>query len=245
MSESIVKSKGCDMADESLDVRILQEDSGFFYRFHQPADSTGECLFLLHGSGVDETTLLPFGRQIAPDAALVAVRGRIAQEGGFRWFTRITPTRFEQASIHAEARAFAGFAAGVAKRHGLDLTRAGFLGYSNGANLASSVMLLYPGLIERAALLRPMPVLDEVPPADLSKARVVIIAGAADLTYASFAPALAATLSSHGAKVDGHIVASGHEIGDADAEIVRQWLAEPGLADPAAAMASPDDEPQS
>ncbi|WP_353005538.1 alpha/beta hydrolase [Mesorhizobium sp. M0976] len=222
--------KDVTMAEESLEDGILQENSGFFYRLHRPANLPGDWLFLQHGSGVDETTLLPLGRQIAPHAALVAVRGRIPQEGGFRWFTRITPTRFEQASIRAEADAFAGFVDGIAKRHRFDLSRATFVGYSNGANLVSSVMLLHPGLIERAALLRPMPVLDEVPPADLSKARALIIAGAADLTYAPFAPVLAALLSSHGAKVETQTIASGHEIGDPDAEIVRQWLADPAVA---------------
>jgi phospholipase/carboxylesterase len=209
---------------------FLRRDLAFCYRLYRPVESSGECLFLLHGSGVDETTLVALAQQIAPRAVLVAVRGRIAQEDGFRWFARITPTRFEQQSIRTEADAFAGFIREAAKRHGLDLSRTVFLGYSNGANLVSTVMLLHPGLIERAALLRPMPVLDEMPPADLSKARVLIIAGAVDLTYAPFAPALVALLQSHGAEVETRTIASGHEIGDRDAEIVRQWLADPAMA---------------
>ncbi|RWH79211.1 MAG: alpha/beta hydrolase [Mesorhizobium sp.] len=213
------------MAEKPPEDGFLRRDLPFFYRLYRPAEPTGECLFLLHGSGVDETTLVALGQQIAPHAVLVAVRGRIDQEGGFRWFARITPTRFEQESIRTEADAFAGFITAAAKRHGIDLSRTIFLGYSNGANLVSSVMLLHFGRIERAALLRPMPVLDEVPPADLSKARVLIIAGAADLTYAPFAPALVTLLESHGAAVDAHTIASGHEIGDRDAEIVREWLA--------------------
>jgi phospholipase/carboxylesterase len=216
---------------------FLRRDLAFSYRLYRPAKPSGECLFLLHGSGVDETTLVALARQIAPGALLVAVRGRIAQEDGFRWFARITPTRFEQQSIRTEADAFAGFITEAAKRHGLDLSRTVFLGYSNGANLVSTVMLLNSGLIERAALLRPMPVLDDVPAADLGKARVLIIAGAADLTYAPFAPALVVLLSRHGAGVDARIIASGHEIGDRDAEIVRQWLAGSGLAGPAIAIA--------
>ncbi|PAQ11591.1 alpha/beta hydrolase [Mesorhizobium temperatum] len=218
------------MAEKPPEDGFLRRDLPFFYRLYRPAEPTGECLFLLHGSGVDETTLVALGQQIAPHAVLVAVRGRIDQEGGFRWFARITPTRFEQESIRTEADAFAGFITAAAKRHGLDLSQTIFLGYSNGANLVSSVMLLHSGRIERAALLRPMPVLDEVPPADLSKARVLIIAGAADLTYAPFAPALVTLLESHGAAVDAHTIASGHEIGDRDAEIVRQWLAGPATA---------------
>lgn len=203
---------------------FLHHDLAFPYRIFRPADARGECLFLLHGSGVDETTLMPLARQIAPKATLVAARGRIAQEDGFRWFERITPTRFEQESIRTETDAFAEFVAEIAPRHGLDLSRSTFLGYSNGANLVSTLMLLRPGLVERAALLRPMPVLDEVPATDLTGTKALIIAGAVDLTYAPFAPALVTLLSQHGAEVDARIVSSGHEFGDADAAIVRQWM---------------------
>jgi len=152
------------------------------------------------------------------------------QDGGIRWFTRITPTRFEQESIRAEADAFADFIVGAAEIHGLDLKRTTFLGYSNGANLVSSVMLAHPGLIRRAALLRPMPVLDEVPPSDLSRAKVLVIAGASDLTYAPFAPQLVELLRRHGAEVEARTVGSGHEFGTEDARAVREWLAGPAAA---------------
>ena len=204
---------------------VLHRDLAFPYRLLKPANASGECLFLLHGSGVDETTMVPIARQIAPDATLVAVRGRIPQEDGFRWFERITPTRFEQASIRAETSAFAAFSSEAAERHRLDLTRTTFLGYSNGANLVSSLMLLKPGLVRKAALLRAMPVLDDVPSTDLSATRVLIIAGAADQTYGPFAPTLVTLLHGRGAEVDARIVPSGHEIGGPDAAIVRQWLA--------------------
>ncbi|RJT37296.1 alpha/beta hydrolase [Mesorhizobium waimense] len=212
------------MSEYTDESSILHRDLAFPYRLFRPADASGECLFLLHGSGVDETTLVPLARQIAPKATLVAARGGIAQEDGFRWFERITPTSFEQRSIRTETAAFATFVAELAKRHGLDLARVTFLGYSNGGNLVSSLMLLHPGLVERAALLRPMPVLDEVPATDLTGTSALIIAGAADLTYAPFAPELVTLLSRHGAEVDARIVPSGHEFGDLDAAIVRQWL---------------------
>jgi phospholipase/carboxylesterase len=213
------------MSEHSSKNSMLHLDLAFPYRFSTPANGDGKSLFLLHGSGVDETTLLPLARQIAPDAALVAARGRIPQDDGFRWFERITPTSFEQASIRAETAAYARFAAKAAKRHGLDLERAAFLGYSNGANLVSTLMLLHPGLVRQAALLRAMPVLDDPPATDLGRTRVLIIAGAADETYGPFAPALVTLLSRRGAEIDARIVASGHEFGDADATIARQWLA--------------------
>jgi phospholipase/carboxylesterase len=213
------------MIGDGIDNSPLLIDLAFPYRLLSAGKESRECLFLLHGSGVDETTLVPLARRIARDAVLVAARGRIPQEDGFRWFERIDPTRFDQKSILAETAAFAAFANEVARRHGLNLDRATFLGYSNGANLVSSLMLLHPGIVCRAALLRPMPVLDHVPATDLAGTRTLIIAGAADETYGPFAPALVTLLSRHGAEIDARIIPSGHEIGDPDAAIVRQWLA--------------------
>ncbi|TPK90746.1 alpha/beta hydrolase [Mesorhizobium sp. B2-4-17] len=215
------------MTGDSVENSPLRMDMAFPYRLLGDGGDGRECLFLLHGSGVDETTLVPLARRIAPGAVLVAARGRIPQEDGFRWFERITPTRFEQKSILTETAAFAAFASQAAKRHGLDLDRATFLGYSNGANLISSLMLLHPGIVRRAALLRPMPVLDQTPATDLKGTRALIIAGAVDETYGPFAPALVTLLSRHGSEIEARIMPSGHEIGDPDAAIVGQWLAGP------------------
>ncbi|TSE06522.1 alpha/beta hydrolase [Mesorhizobium intechi] len=212
------------MIGDGTESALLVTDMAFAYRLLAAGRDSRECLFLLHGSGVDETTLIPLARRISPTATLVAARGRVRQEDGFRWFERIDPTRFEQKSVLAETAAFAAFANEAAKRHALDLTRSTFVGYSNGANLVSSLMLLHPGIVRRAALLRPMPVLDHVPATDLARTRTLIIAGAADETYGPFAPALVTLLNRHGAEIDARIIPSGHEIGDPDAAIVRQWL---------------------
>lgn len=204
----------------------LHRDLAFSYRVSgKPEKLCSNAMVLLHGSGVDETTLLPLGAGIAPDAALIAVRGRVPQENGWRWFERITPTRFGQASIKAEAKAFAQFLRQLVDAQGLDLARTVFLGYSNGANLISSIMLLHPGLIRRAVLLRTMAVLDEVPATDLSGTRVLVIKGRGDVTYSPFAPALVRLLRSHGARVTARTVPAGHEFGADDARIAQEWLA--------------------
>jgi phospholipase/carboxylesterase len=202
----------------------LSRDLAFPYRAWRPTGPSSETLILLHGSGVDETTMQALGTGIAADATRVAVRGRIPQEDGWRWFERITPTRFEQRSIFDEAAAFATFLKTLAAAENFDLGRTVFLGYSNGANLISSVMLLNSGLIARAALLRAMPVLDEPPATDLSGTDIVLISGERDVTYAPFAPELAEMLRAHGAEVEAHIVAAGHEFGEQDVRIVREWL---------------------
>lgn len=205
-------------------IAALRRDLSFPYRLHVPGDTGGETLILLHGSAADETTLMPLAKSIAPRARLVAVRGRIVQDGDLRWFRRITPTRFDQASIRAEVDAFEHFIGALTALHGLEPARSAFVGYSNGANLVSSTMLLHPGAIQRAVLLRAMPVLDQVPAADLSDASVLTIAGAKDVTYAPFAQTLVELLRGHGADVDARIIAAGHEFGTVDGDIISEWL---------------------
>lgn len=211
---------------QNAQMAALRRDLSFSYRLHVPHGANCDTLILLHGSAADETTLMPLAMSIAPRARLVAVRGRIVQDGDLRWFRRITPTRFDQASIREEASAFAHFIGELTALHNLEPARIVFIGYSNGANLVSSTMLLHPGAIERAVLLRAMPVLDDVPAADLSAARVLTIAGANDVTYAPFAPALVGLLRRHGAHVDAHTIPSGHEFGALDGDIVSDWLDE-------------------
>ena len=70
----------------------LRSDLAFPYRVYRPTDANHETLVLLHGSGVDETTLVPLAREIAPRAILSAVRGRIVQDGEKPHWREDTPT---------------------------------------------------------------------------------------------------------------------------------------------------------
>jgi phospholipase/carboxylesterase len=213
-----------------VSAEVLHEDLAFAYRASRPEGGAAKGAFvLLHGSAADELTLIPLARAIAPEALLLAVRGRIMQEGDRRWFKRVTPVSFDQDSIRAEAADFADFMADISARHGLDLSRTVFLGYSNGANLVSSVMLLRPGVISRAVLLRAMPVLHDAPAADLSGTDILIIAGERDETYAPFAPALVRLLRGRSARVAAFVASCGHELGPEDARVSRRWLAAQGI----------------
>lgn len=221
----MVEKQATEMNGQQNDrIAALRSGLSFSYRLHVPRHAGDETLILLHGSAADEMTLIPLAMSIAPRTRLVAVRGRIVQDGDLRWFRRITPTQFDQASIRAEADAFAHFIGELTARHGLEPARLAFIGYSNGANLVSSTMLLHPGVIERAVLLRAMPVLTREPAADLSNAKVLTIAGANDITYAPFAPALVELLRRHRADVDAHTVTAGHEFGALDGDVIRKWL---------------------
>lgn len=203
--------------------REMRADLPFVHRLKRPPDPDGSALVLLHGTGGNETDLMPFAHRIAPRAALLGFRGRSTEEGVLRWFRRLGPTRFDQADIVQEAEAFAATLPEALSFYGLDPTRTTVLGYSNGANFAAAAMLLHPGLIRRAALLRPMVALEAPPAADLAGTTVLAVAGAAD-PYGPCAPALAETLRRAGAAVAAETVAAGHELVLADIDAVRAWL---------------------
>ncbi|RCS25193.1 alpha/beta hydrolase [Phyllobacterium salinisoli] len=211
--------------DEPTAAQKIIRNPQFLYRFYRPENPTGKTVVLLHGSGGDETSLVPLASKIWPNAVLLGVRGRVLQEGRTRWYRSITPVKFDQKDVRAEADAFVVFLTKLADSHGLDLSRATFVGYSNGANLLAATMLLHPDMVKRAVLMRPMPVLDETPAANLSKTNVLTVAGAEDEIYSPYAPALSALLRSSGARVDSRTVATGHLLGEEDVRIVGEWLA--------------------
>lgn len=202
----------------------VTREPGFVHRVFRPDKPSDRTIIMLHGSGGDETTLASLASSIAPDATLIGVRGRIVQDGVKRWYKRISPTQFDQQDVRKEAAAFVEFLQKIAREQKLDLSKATFLGYSNGANLIAALTQLHPGIVRNAVLLRPMPVLAEAPEADLSDSRFLTIAGEDDRLYYPFAPALESRLRSCGASVDARVIHSGHAIGEEDARIVAEWL---------------------
>lgn len=111
--------------------------------------------------------------------------------------------------------------------YGLEPERLTFLGYSNGANLLGAVMLLHPGVVRRAILLRGIAALDDPPAPDLSGADVLLLSGARD-PFARMAPALEAALRASGATLNARVLGAGHDLTEADLEAARDWLAARG-----------------
>lgn len=203
--------------------RVVYRDLPFVHRFHQPADPDGSVLVLLHGSGGDETDLMPFARRVAPRATLLGLRGRSTEEGTSRWFRRRSERAFDQDDIRFEAGALAAFMEEALTAYGLVPERLVFLGYSNGANLLAAAMQLHPGLARRAILLRPAAVLEEPPDAMLSGASLLMLTGAED-PYRDLAAPLETALRKAGANVEAQVVAAGHALTEQDRDLSADWL---------------------
>ncbi|MFD1328752.1 VOC family protein [Mycoplana ramosa] len=203
--------------------RMTERDLPFIHRVHRPEKSDGTALVLLHGTGGNETSLLPFGARVAPNATLVSLRGRSMDEGYPRFFRRITAVTFDQEEIGSEAAALAAFIDEANAAYGLSPDKTVFLGYSNGANMLGALMFLHPGIVRNAVLLRAMNVLENVPMADLSGTNVLMVTGQSD-PYGPYAADMEAFLERAGASVENRTLPAGHDIGAADVDLVRQFV---------------------
>ncbi|WP_119270528.1 VOC family protein [Taklimakanibacter deserti] len=197
-------------------------DLPFIHRLKRAEKSDGATLILFHGTGGHEADLLPLGREIAPQADLLGFRGRSSEEGSLRWFRRYGMDRFDQADIARETGAFAATLPQALSRYGLDPSRVTALGYSNGANFVAALMLLHPGLLARAILLRPMLVLETPPTPDLSDTGILTIAGRSD-PYGQYAPPLVDHFRRCGSRITAETIAAGHGLDRQDIVLTRRW----------------------
>jgi phospholipase/carboxylesterase len=202
-------------------------DLGFVHR-HEPG-TTGATLLLLHGTGADESDLIPLGRALAPGAALLSPRGQVLEDGMPRFFRRLAPGVFDVDDLRRRTEELAGFVEAAAAHYGIDLARTTLVGYSNGANVGASLLLSRPGLLRSAVLLHAMvPFRPDAPP-DLGGTRVLVTGGRRDpMIPFTQTEELVAILNASGAEVELEAGPGGHELTTAELEKVRDWIA--GLA---------------
>ncbi len=201
----------------------------FTYRFIP--GTSNRTLLLLHGTGGNENDLLPLGRSIDPDASLLSPRGKVSENGAPRFFRRLAEGVFDEKDVVARAQELANFVSAAAKKNGFDQNTLVAIGYSNGANIASAMMLL--GILESrgAILFRPMVPLSHPPDASLENCAVLICGGRFDpIATPDQVNALAELLRDRKAEVEVRIQESGHELTDADVEAARDWLAASAIA---------------
>ena len=195
----------------------------FIHRF-EPATSAGSPpLLLLHGTGGDENDLLGLGRMISPGAALLSPRGRVLEHGMPRFFRRLAEGVFDQEDVRRRASELGDFVTEAREQYGIAAPIA--VGFSNGANIAAALLLLRPGVLAGAILLRAMVPLSDPPTAELGNKPVLLLSGQTDpIVPASNSAKLAALLSQAGARVTHRVLPAGHQLSQADVTLARDWI---------------------
>lgn len=198
-------------------------ESYFIHRWIPSQDERG-VLLVLHGTGGDENDLIPLARAVAPGAALLSLRGRVSENGMPRFFRRLAEGIFDEPDLRRQAADMAVFLRQAAQAYAFSLDSLYALGYSNGANIASAVMLLHPGVIHGAKEQRPMVPLEPDSLPDLTGAPVWMSSGRRDpIVPVQNAARLAQIFGQAGARVSHVWQPGGHELAPGEVQTARDW----------------------
>ena len=143
-------------------------------------EGSGVTLLLLHGTGGNEDDLIPLGQQLLPGTAILSPRGKVSEHGAPRFFRRLAEGVFDHEDLLFRTHELADFVDQAADRYGFDRQKLVAVGYSNGANIAASLMVLHPGLLRAAVLFRAMVPFEPEATPDLSGMPVFLAAGRGD-----------------------------------------------------------------
>ena len=208
----------------------LTTDLNYIHTFVPAPDDSSRpvTLLLLHGTGGDENSLLSLGHDLWPGAALLGLRGKVLENGMPPSFRRFTEAG--SGDVRSRTEELVEFIRAASERYGFSTRRLIVVGYSNGANLAASLILLHPHYLAGAVLFRAaVPLVPEII-RDFSNLFIFIGAASLDpLIPAGQAGELAAIFKSGGADVAISWHQGGRELGEDDLQAARRWLAREGF----------------
>jgi predicted esterase/catechol 2,3-dioxygenase-like lactoylglutathione lyase family enzyme len=217
-------------ADATGPEDVSGEALGFIHRYIPPSAS-GELagsttLLLLHGTGGDESDLLPLGRALLPGAGMLSPRGKVLERGAPRFFRRLAEGVFDQEDLARRTAELGDFVVAATRAYELEPDGVVAVGFSNGANIAASLLLRRPGVLRGAVLLSPMVPFEPDTLPDLRGTAVFIGAGRNDpMVPAEQTERLAELLRQAGADVTLHWEAGGHAVTKGEVDAAARWIA--------------------
>ncbi|QHZ47302.1 alpha/beta hydrolase [Bacillus sp. NSP9.1] len=181
-------------------------------------------LLLLHGTGGNEHDLLPIGRMIDPHANLLGVRGKVLENGMPRFFKRLREGVFDENDLIARTDELKTFLDQAAEELEFDRNQVVAVGYSNGANIAASLLFLHEHVLKGAVLHHPMVPLRNRKLPDMAGIPVFIGAGQTDpLCPPQESDELAGYFKNAGADVELHWEEGGHQLTHREIEQAKNW----------------------
>ncbi|CAM3834230.1 alpha/beta hydrolase [Alkalicoccus chagannorensis] len=148
--------------------------------YHPPKNGSTKTLLLLHGTGGNEEDLLPLAEMIDPDAGILGVRGNVDENGMNRFFRRLREGVFDEEDLIFRTEELKQFVDQTAEEKGFDRSRVTAVGYSNGANIAASLLYHYDQPLDQAYLFHPMVPRRDIERPDMTGIPVFIGAGSND-----------------------------------------------------------------
>jgi predicted esterase len=158
---------------------------------------------------------------------VLSPRGKVLERGMPRFFRRLAEGVFDVEDVKMRANELADFVGEAAREYGFDPARVVAVGFSNGANIASAVLVARPGVLAGAVLFRAMvPLVPESrQPGALAGTRVLISNGEMDpIAGREETERLAGLLQERGADVEVHWQSAGHELMPGDFAVAKAWL---------------------
>jgi phospholipase/carboxylesterase len=182
-------------------------------------------LILLHGTGGTESDLLDLGRALDPEAALLSPRGKVLEHEMPRFFRRIGEGIFDEKDLIFRTHELADFILVAAKQYGFDQSKSIAVGFSNGANIAASILLLRPGTFRAAVLFRAMVPLIPANLSELNGTPVLVAAGNRDpIIPVKNSRELVSLLQRSGAEVTAFFEDANHGLTQTTMATARRWL---------------------
>jgi predicted esterase len=197
----------------------------FVHVFEPPASPSDPILLMLHGTGGNEQDLLPAAKLIRPSAGVLSPRGKVLERGMARFFRRLSEGVFDLEDLKARTDELADFLLASATHYQFDVSRLVAVGFSNGANIGASLLLLRPDVVRAGVLFRAMVPLVPDPMPSLSRTHVLISNGSEDpLVSSSESERLAGLFRTAGAEVTLVWQPAGHELTQADISAAHEWI---------------------
>jgi phospholipase/carboxylesterase len=138
-------------------------------------------LVLLHGTGGNEEDLIFLGKELEPNASILSPRGKVLENGMPRFFKRLAEGVFDIEDLKLRTHELADFIQKCSLHYKFDLKQTIVVGFSNGANIAASILLLRPDILQGAILFRAMvPLIPDEPLPNLSSKKILLSAGLND-----------------------------------------------------------------
>ncbi|GAB6991855.1 alpha/beta hydrolase [Paenibacillus pini] len=193
--------------------------------FKQGTDNDAPVLVLLHGTGGNERDLLPIAQMLSPGSSVLGVRGNVVENGMPRFFRRLAEGVFDEEDLIMRTFELKDFLTEAAVKYGLDAQKMVAVGFSNGANIAASLLFHDRDALQGAVLLHPMvPLRGKVLP-DLTGIPVFIGAGTNDpLCSTNETEELTSLLTEAGADVKLHWENHGHQLSRGEIDEAELWL---------------------